>query len=323
MATWKAEFRAHHYAHKSRPRSAWAMGFIHRWARLAEPAPWLANAAIRAPGLSRLAKWAAGIDPRAQMPRFASATLRRRLGGRPLGKGARVILWPDTFNNHFRAETGMAAARLIAAAGYEVVLPPRPLCCGRPLYDWGYLDEAKALWEKTFAVLADDIAAGTPIIGLEPGCTSVFKDELPNLFPDRVQAAHLSRQVVHFSDFIAANFDRLPRPRMGGHALVQPHCHHHAVIGFHAEMQVLRRLGLHVERPPQGCCGMAGAFGFAKETHDLSVTIGERVLLPAVRKAAGDTIILADGFSCREQIEQHTGRATRHIADLLAERMLD
>jgi Fe-S oxidoreductase len=232
------------------------------------------------------------------------------------------MLWADTFNNYFRPGTAMAAARVLEAAGYEVVVPKDRLCCGRPLYDWGYLDEAKALWEKTFTSLRETVASGIPIIGLEPACTSAFKDELVGLFPERSEAKALSKQVVQFGDFVAANFDRFPPPKHGGKAIVQAHCHHHAVIGFKTEQELLGRLGLDVDRPPQGCCGMAGAFGFASETYEVSQLIGERVLLPAVREAASDTLILADGFSCREQIEQGSGRGTMHLADLLAERML-
>jgi Fe-S oxidoreductase len=232
------------------------------------------------------------------------------------------MLWPDTFNNHFRPGTAMAAVRLLESAGYCVSIPTRNLCCGRPLYDWGYLNEAKALWEETFDTLRDAIDSGIPIIGLEPACTSAFKDELVSLFPDREEAAKLSTQVVHITDFVGANFERFGQPKRGGNAIVQAHCHHHAVVGFNSELDLLGRLEIEVARPPQGCCGMAGAFGFAKETADLSRQIGEREILPAVRDADSDAIILADGFSCREQIEQGTGRRTLHIAELLAQRML-
>jgi Fe-S oxidoreductase/FAD/FMN-containing dehydrogenase len=315
MATWKSEFRAHHYDKRRRPRSAWSMSHIHRWARLADHAPWLANLGAGNP----LSKWIAGVDQQRHMPRFARS-FRKQFGSRRTS-GERVMLWPDTFNNHFRPGTAMAAARLLEAAGYQVSIPQRQLCCGRPLYDWGYLDEAKALWEETFDTLRDAIASGIPIIGLEPACTSAFKDELVSLFPDREEAARLSTQVVHITDFVGANFERFGRPKMGGAAILQAHCHHHAVVGFNSELDLLDRLGIEVSRPPQGCCGMAGAFGFAKETADLSRRIGEREILPAVRAVAEDTLILADGFSCREQLEQGTGRATMHIAELLFERI--
>jgi Fe-S oxidoreductase len=255
------------------------------------------------------------------MPRFAARSFRKQF--RPKrGPGELVMVWPDTFNNYFRPETVLAAARLLEAAGYEVGIPDRPLCCGRPLYDWGYLDEAESLWEETFKTLGKTIQSGIPIIGLEPACTSSFKDELLRLFPDREEARSLSMQVVHIADFVSKHLDRFPEPRRGGKALVQAHCHHHAVIGFKSELDLFERLGLEVDRPPQGCCGMAGAFGFAVETYDTAEAIGERVLLPAVREAPPSTLILADGFSCREQIEQGTGRKTLHIAELLQERML-
>jgi Fe-S oxidoreductase/FAD/FMN-containing dehydrogenase len=321
MATWKAEFRAHHYRSRRRPRSGWSMSHIQRWARLAEHAPWLANFAVATAGPAALSKLIAGIDQRRRMPRFAGRSFRKEF--RQSGRGGeRVMLWADTFNNYFRPGTAMAAARLLEAAGYEVLVPKDPLCCGRPLYDWGYLDEAKALWEQSFKSLHETIASGIPIIGLEPACTAAFKDELVGLFPDRDEAKSLSGQAIQFGDFVAKNFDRFPAPKKGGSAIVQAHCNHHAVIGFKTEMELLGRLGLDVERPPQGCCGMAGSFGFAAETYDVSQLIGERVLLPTVRAAPPDMLILADGFSCREQIEQGASRKTTHIAELLEERML-
>jgi len=320
MATWKAEFRAHHYLNRRRPRSAWSMAHIQRWLEWAERAPWLANLGSQTPGVASIAKLIAGMHRGRKIPRIATRSFRRQFRSRG-GSRDRVMLWPDTFNNYLRPATAMAAARVLEAAGYEVVIPERPLCCGRPLYDWGYLDEAKALWEQTFETLVGAIDGGLPIIALEPACTSAFKDELVGLFPHREEAAKLSKQVAQFSDFVAANFERFAVKRQGGRALVQAHCHHHAVIGFEAELQILQELGVDAERPPQGCCGMAGAFGFAAETHDVAMAIGERVLLPAVRDASPDMLIISDGFSCREQIEQGTGRTTIHLAELLEQRM--
>lgn len=320
VATYKAEFRAHHYRGRLRPRSAYALGFIDLWAKLAEPVPWLANALVR----TRLSRWMGGIHPRSELPPFARTSFRRWFRNRERrdAQGERVLLWPDTFSNHFRPGAAIAATRLLEAAGFQVDIPPRPLCCGRALYDWGLLDRAKTLWEHTFAVLAAEIEAATPVIGLEPACTSAFKDELPGLFGNRAEAQSLSRQMVHFADFVADRLDRFPAPRRGGRALVQAHCHAHAVLGFGQEMALLAHLGIEAERPPQGCCGMAGAFGMARETHDVGAAIGERVLLPRVRALPADALIVADGFSCREQIERGAGRKTVHIAELLAERML-
>jgi len=319
VATWKAEFRAHHYARRLRPRSAYSMGFIDRWARAAAYAPAAVNLLAKTP----FAKWAAGIHSNAKLPKFASQTFRSWFADRTRGMGGdRLVLWPDTFNDNFRPQTLIAATQLLARAGFDVVIPSEPLCCGRPLYDWGFLDKAKARFERIFEVLRDDIDEGTPIVVLEPACASTFKDELLNLLPQQAEARKLSSQVTYIADFIADGISRFPSLVRGGDALVQPHCHHHAIIGFGKEMHLLDTLELHVERPRQGCCGMAGAFGMARETFELGRGIGERMLLPRVRELDLETIIVADGFSCREQIELNTGRATMHIVELLRERLV-
>ena len=318
VATWKAEFRAHHYARRLRPRSAYSMGLIDRWARVASYAPAVVNTVAR----TAPAKWAAGVHRDAQLPKFASQTFHSWFRERAKGMGGdRVLLWPDTFNDNFRPETLIAATQLLERSGLEVAIPSRPLCCGRPLYDWGFLDEAKQRFERIFAAMHEEIEAGTPVLVAEPACASAFKDELPNLMAGRAEAKRLSTQVHYIADFIAANIERFPKFLHGGPALVQPHCHHHAVIGFEAEQKLLQHLGLEVERPPQGCCGMAGAFGMAKETFDVGRAIGERVLLPRVRELSDDTVIIADGFSCREQIEMNGGRKAFHLVELLRERM--
>ena len=318
VATWKAEFRAHHYAGRIRPRSAYSMALIDRWARLASYAPAAANVAAS----SGFAKWAAGIHRQARLPKFASQSFRSwfRRRGKGMG-GERVLLWPDTFNDNFRPDTLIAATQLLARAGFDVAIPPEPLCCGRPLYDWGFLDRAKRRLERILHVVRDDIARGTPILVIEPACASVFKDEILNLLAGDSGAQRLSKQVRYIADFIDDEFGRFPNFLGGGSALVQPHCHHHSVIGFEAEQTLLRHLGLEVERPPQGCCGMAGAFGMAKDSFAVGRAIGERVLLPRVRALDRDTTVVADGFSCREQIELNGGRNTVHIVELLRERV--
>jgi FAD/FMN-containing dehydrogenase/Fe-S oxidoreductase len=328
MATYKAEFRAHHYAGRLRPRAAYSMGMIHRWSRLAAKAPWLANGLMRTPGLAALSKLAGGISQRRTLPRYARQTFRDWFAARPRGAGTaagpgpghgkRVMLWPDTFNNFFRPEVGRAATRVLEALGYEVALPDRVLCCGRPLYDWGMLDEAKRLWRENLASLAPALAAGTPIVGLEPACVSAFRDELPALFRGNEQAAQLAGRTRLLTEFLDGEGGALDGLAAGGRALVQFHCHHHAVLDTAAERRVLERLGLEHEVLAAGCCGMAGAFGFEAAKYDVSMAAGERVLLPRVRAASPDAVILADGFSCREQIEQGTGRRTTHIAELLA-----
>lgn len=323
MATYKAEFRAHHYKGRLKPRAAYSMGLIHRWSWLAGRMPGLANAMTQTPGLSTVVKRAGGIAPQRNMPRYAEQPFvnwhRRRTARR--GDKKRVLLWPDTFNNYFRPATAIAATELLEGLGYEVALPDRPLCCGRPLYDWGMLDAAKELWQRTFASLRPEIAAGTPVIGLEPACVSAFRDELVGLFPSEERAQRLSQQTMFLTEFLDREADGATWPKIGGRALVQVHCHHHAVLDAEAEQRTLERLGIDHEILPSGCCGMAGSFGFEAEKYDVSLAAAERVLLPRLRAAAPETLVLADGFSCREQIEQGSGRDTLHIAEILARAM--
>jgi len=322
MATYKAEFLHHHYAGRLRPRAAYAMGLVHRWARLAARAPRLANLAGRAPGLSAIAKWLAGIAPERRLPAFAARTFRDRFERRPAadggnGGGRRVLLWPDTFTNHFHPEIGEAAVEVLEAAGFEVSIPRAGLCCGRPLYDFGFLDRARAQLADILDALAPEIAAGTPVVGLEPSCTAVFRDELPNLFPDDERAGRLARQTFTLAELLADRAPGWAPPRRAGRALFHAHCHQKSVLGAKKDAALLRAAGLEVDAPVTGCCGMAGAFGFEADKYRVSVAVGERVLLPAVRAAAPDTLVVTDGFSCREQIAQLTGRRPLHLAEVL------
>ena len=318
MASYKAEFRARHYANRLRPRAAYSMGQIARWARLAGIAPGLANAALGTPGISGAIKWIGGIAKPRRMPAFASPSYRQWHVRRAPTGGQRVIMWPDTFNNFFRAETAIAATRLLERLGFRVDIPSRPLCCGRPLYDWGWIEQAKALWRRTLNVLRADVEAGTIIVGLEPACVSAFRDELPALFPGDPLALALSRQTHLLSEFLdGRQFDStaLDIPKSAG--VAQLHCHHHAVLGEEPERKLLSALDIDILR--EGCCGMAGAFGFEAEKYDLSLRIGELGVLPKIRATAPGAPILANGFSCREQIEQATGRKTLHLAEFLAQ----
>jgi Fe-S oxidoreductase len=325
IATYKAEFRANHYRGRLRPRAAYSMGLIHRWSRLAAHAPALVNAAMHAPGLSPLLKWIGGIAQERQIPRFAEVPFTdwyRRRRRAPSGDG-RVVLWPDTFNNYFRPQTAIAATHVLEELGFKVAIPDRPLCCGRPLYDWGMLDAARALWRETMTSLRSEIERGTPIIGLEPACVSAFHDELPGLFAADAHAQKLSKQTFFFSDFLEKYAPYASMPHTPQQAVVQIHCHHHAVIKPDAERALLDRLGLCYELLPSGCCGMAGSFGFEADKYQVSMTAAERVLLPRLRAAEANVAVLANGFSCREQIEQAVGRNTLHIAELVAGSILN
>ncbi len=283
------------------------------------------------PGRSRLA--GARHDgsvtlPHRESPRFIAETYStpsmQRNAGRnrcnPHGQDApfetdRVLLWPDTFNNYLESTVLQAAVEVLEDAGYTVEIPPRPLCCGRPLYDWGMLDTAERLWRQTLDVLRPWIRAGVPVVGLEPSCVAAFRDELVNLFPHDDDARRLSDQTLLLSEFLERQ--RYAPPGLDIRATVHGHCHHKAVIGMDAEVAVLKRMGVHHTVLESGCCGMAGAFGFSASNYEVSTRVGERVLLPAVRDLDPDEEVITDGFSCREQITQCTNRRPVHLAELL------
>jgi FAD/FMN-containing dehydrogenase/Fe-S oxidoreductase len=319
MATYKAEFLAHYYEQHHRPRSAFAFGLIHYWARLASHVPALANFVTQTPGLRALAKRMAGMPRERQIPAFAPFTFTQWFRDRPRpgrSTGRRVMLWPDTFNNHFHPETAIAAVRVLERAGFDVSVPETPVCCGRPLYDYGMLDTAKRWLNHTLATLAPDIEAGVPVVGLEPSCVAVFRDEMRELLPDREDAKRLARQTFLLSEFLEQQ--QFQFPRLHRSAVVHGHCHHKSVMKFGAEERALDAIGLQTDVLDSGCCGMAGSFGFERGHYDVSMKVGELVLLPAVRRASKDTLIVADGFSCRTQIAQATDRRALHLADVLA-----
>ena len=319
VATAKAEFLSHYYDGRLRPRHAYAFGYVDLAARLASVWPEVANFFTQTPGLSVLAKLAAGIPRQRQIPRFASTTFQswfKRHRKPRSASGPRVLLWPDTFNNYFHSGTAIAASEFLESAGCEVVVPQQHVCCGRPLYDFGMLDRAKTYLEHIMRTFADEIERGTPIVVLEPSCASVFRDELINLFPNDARAQRLSKQILLLSEFLEKH-PEISLPKLDQKVLLHGHCHHKSLMKMASEHAVLKRMGAEFEEPESGCCGMAGSFGYEKDKYDISVKIGERVLLPSVREAADDTLILTDGFSCRSQIEQLTERRAFHLADAL------
>ena len=319
MATYKAEFMSHYYEGRLRSRAAYAFGLIDRWAKLASRMPKTANFFTQKPPFAVLAKKAVGIAPERRITPFAVQPFTQWFRARnPSGaRGRKVILWPDTFNNYFHPDVAKAAVEVLERAGCDVAIPRTHLCCGRPLYEFGMLARAKSYLQSVMNALEGDIRAGTPIIGLEPACVSVFRDELPNLFPYDEQAKRLREQVFLLSEFLDRDHGDFPFSMLQRRAVVHGHCHHKSVLKMDAEESVLRKLRLDFEVLDSGCCGMAGSFGFEKEKYDVSIACGERVLLPAVRNAAQDTLIVADGFSCREQIAQTTGREALHLAQVL------
>uniref|UniRef100_A0ABX1MYG6 FAD-binding protein n=2 Tax=Aromatoleum buckelii TaxID=200254 RepID=A0ABX1MYG6_9RHOO len=319
MATYKAEFFSHYYEGRLRPISAYAFGLIDVWSRAASHAPGVANFFSRTEPFAGFAKWLLGIHPARRLPAFAmeafAPAFRRRRP--PAAAGKPLILWPDTFNNHFHPEVALAAVQVLEHAGFEVRLPPVRLCCGRPLYEFGMLDRARRYLLRILDALDTQIRDGLPVVVLEPACLTVFREELPQMLAGNEQARRLSSQVFLLSEFLE---QRAPHARFGTlarRAVVHGHCHHQAVIGMDAEAAVLKKLGLDYEILDSGCCGMAGAFGFEKDKYDVSMRCAERALLPAVRAAADDTLLIADGYSCREQIVQSTARRPLHLAEVL------
>jgi Fe-S oxidoreductase len=320
MATYKAEFLSHYYEGRARPRSAFAFGLIYQWARLAAYAPGLVNFFTQTPFLGDIGKWITGMAPQRRIPAFAPQTFKAWFRQRGLRNAGRppVILWPDTFNNYFLPETARAAVNVLEAAGFQVVIPQADLCCGRPLYDYGFLERAKKSLGEILNALRPQIEKGVPVVGLEPSCVAVFRDELTNLFPFDDDAKRLQEQTFTLSEFLEKRAKNFKLPKFDRQAIVHGHCHHKAVMRMDADLAVLTRLGLDYHMLDSGCCGMAGSFGFERGHHyEVSVQVGERVLLPAVRNADLDTLIVADGFSCREQIAQTTRRRALHLAEVI------
>nr|WP_299242290.1 FAD-binding and (Fe-S)-binding domain-containing protein [uncultured Halomonas sp.] len=321
MASYKAEFLSHYYgpsAHR-RPLMHYAFGFIDRWSRLASTLPALTNFITRGSPLGNLIKAIIGMPAPRPIPEYAPQTFKAWFAQRPVinETAPPVMLWADTFSNHFYPETARAATEVLETSGYRVLIPPQGLCCGRPLYDFGMLDDAKAYLGRVMETLDWVIDVEMPIIGLEPSCISVFCDELTNLFPDDERAKRLSANSMMLSEFLLNRAMEFKPPRLERRALVHGHCHHKAIIGMSAEKTLLERMGLEVEMPDTGCCGLSGAFGFERDHYEVSMAAGERVLLPAVREAREDTLVISNGFSCREQIQHATGRRPLHIAEVL------
>lgn len=322
LATYKAEFLSHYWEGRARPRHAYALGLIDVWAKAASLAPGLVNLVTQTPGLSELAKIAAGMPPQRSIPAFAPQTFqqwwRKRRSPRG-GNGRRVVLWPDTFNNHFHPDIAQAAVEVLESAGFEVSVPTQSVCCGRPLYDYGMLDRAKTYLHQVIRTLRRDVLWGVPVVVLEPSCAAVFRDELKNLLAGDQEAQRLSSQTFLLSEFLEKYAPDFSPPKLSTarKALVHGHCHQKAIMGMESEVALLKKIGIDAQALDSGCCGMAGSFGFEKDKYDVSVKCGEHALLPKVRDASPETFIVASGFSCQEQIEQLTNRHAFHLAQIL------
>ncbi|MEU2288153.1 FAD-linked oxidase C-terminal domain-containing protein [Streptomyces sp. NPDC013178] len=325
MATYKAEFLAHHYSGRLRPAAHYSMGWLPLWARLSRIAPTLVNTVLHAPGLARAGKRLAGVDTAREAPVFAPESFlewwRARGADEPDPADPRtVVLWPDTFSTYFHPSVAQSAVRVLEDAGFDVAVPARPVCCGLTWISTGQLTVAEKVLRRTLGVLRPYLEHGTPVIGLEPSCTAVFRSDAPELMPADQDVKRLAGQVRTFAEQLVHHApDGWRPPRLARQATVQTHCHQHAIMKFDADEELMRRAHLDADVLDEGCCGLAGNFGFERGHHAVSMAVAEQGVLPAVRDAAPGSLLLADGFSCRTQIEQGgTGRRALHLAEALA-----
>ncbi len=320
VATYKSEFLHHHYKWRIRPASHYTMGWLPLLARLAARMPRLTNR-VTGSRLASLLKRLGGIAPQRDIPRFSDRTFLSWFRDRtPSGPGSRgpVLLWVDSFNNHFTPEVLQAGVTVLEDAGYQVRVPDGTQCCGLTWITTGQLGIARRIAERTVAALEPAVRDGIPVVGLEPSCTAALKSDLPELLDGNETARALARATVTLAELLTGDAPDWQPPRVEARALSQTHCHQHATSGFGADSALLHRMGVDNDSLDSGCCGLAGNFGFERGHYDVSVAAGEQVLLPAVRAAAPDTVVLADGFSCRTQIAQRTERRGTHLAELIA-----
>jgi FAD/FMN-containing dehydrogenase/Fe-S oxidoreductase len=332
MATYKAEFLSHYYAGRMRPRQAYALGLIRWEAQLASHAPGLANLLTQREPFAAIGKRLAGIAPERTPPAFAPVPFhrwfaqrrdgtqqqQRRDGTRLARPRGRVVLFCDTFNDFFHPEVAAATVEVLEAAGFQVTVPRRPLCCGRPLYDYGMLTLARRLLRRVLRGLRQEIRAGIPVVVPEPSCGAVFRNELIEMLPSDEDAKRLARQTHTLGELLAREAPDWEMPRLERPALVHFHCHQRATSDTDCDESVLRRLGVKADVLATGCCGVAGSFGYERgERYEVSIKAGEQALLPAVRGASPHTLILTDGFSCRSQIEHGSDRGALHLAQVI------
>ncbi|MER6338710.1 FAD-binding and (Fe-S)-binding domain-containing protein [Streptomyces tendae] len=349
MATYKAEFLHHHYAGRRRPAAHYAMGWLPvwlRWTARTRTAP-VVNALASVRPLAAVAKRLGGIAREREVPRLAGETFSRwwrRRGGRPTEGGDLVVLWPDTFTEHLSPSVGRAAVRVLEAAGLRVALPPTlrgravvgdgtsrsPLalltarrgkvCCGLTYVSTGQLDRARAVMRRTLDLMAPVLETSAPVVVLEPSCAAALRTDLPELLHDDPRAARLAARVLTFAEALERHAPDWAPPEVNLPAVGQTHCHQHAVLGDAADRRLRESAGLTGELSG-GCCGLAGNFGFEAGHYEVSAACAEDQLLPAVREAPDGAVVLADGFSCRTQLEQLAGVRGRHLAEVLAERL--
>ncbi len=323
MATYKSEALSQKYAGATgflrRPRSHHALGQLPRWARMTPPR--LANAMLRNDLLGRMAKLAAGVDQRRSLPSFSERPLRSRRGSPDDGRGQSspdVWIWADSFTDRFAADTGRAAIALLGSMGLRAAVIREPACCGLTWITTGQLDAARRIVGGAIETLHDYVSSGVPVIGLEPSCLASIREDAAQLVDDP-RVAEVSAGVRSLAEFLAERVNSgawVPPDLTGVEVVAQPHCHHHAVIGWQTDAALLARTGATITRVG-GCCGLAGNFGVEIGHYETSVAVAEHDLLPAVRAAGPEAVVLADGFSCRTQLDDLAGVRALHLAELL------
>ncbi|WP_024801486.1 FAD-binding and (Fe-S)-binding domain-containing protein [Nocardia sp. BMG51109] len=331
MATYKSEALHRRYRHRPRPMDHYVLGRLSRWLAFGTRLPGTVNAVAGVAPLRRIGLRAAGMDPRRPVPRLADRSFRAMWKSRagdhpggaargdvPAGGDPGVLLWIDSFTDAFAPEIGWAAVELIESLGHRVRIPRRRVCCGLTWISTGQLGGARKRLRATLDALDEHVRAGGPVVGLEPSCAAALRSDLPDLLPGDPRSAATAQAVLTLAEFLERHPDWQPPDRSDTSAVVQPHCHQHAVLGFDADRRVLRKAGVEVTES-SGCCGLAGNFGMQSGHYDISVAVAEHGLLPALRDAGSATAFLADGFSCRTQAEQLAGRTGRHLAQFLLE----
>jgi FAD/FMN-containing dehydrogenase/Fe-S oxidoreductase len=322
MAAYKSQVLDHTYRHKIRPRSHYALGWLPRWGRLITKARVLSgvvNFSTATPGLRRLVRWAAGVDQRRSLPRFASVAARKRVAV-PESSGRPAIVWMDSFSDCFEGAAVEAAVSVLAEAGYAPQVLERPACCGLTWISTGQLSGARRQLRAALDILHPLVAAGTPVIGLEPSCLAVWRSDASELLPEDSRVAEVAAGVLTLAELLGRTPDWTPPDLSGIELVVQPHCHHASVIGWQADATLLAATGATVTTVG-GCCGLAGNFGVEKGHYEVSVKVAEHDLLPAVA-AHPDAVVLADGFSCRTQLAQLADRKAITLAELLTNHRL-
>jgi FAD/FMN-containing dehydrogenase/Fe-S oxidoreductase len=320
MATYKAEFLSHYYKWRLRPMSAYAMGLIFFWNRIAQFVPGLVNFLTHTNPFMWLLKKIGGLAPERDIPRYASTPFRKSFRDRA-SHGKRVLLWTDSFNNYFHPHVLSSLDETLERLGFHVSLAGKNLCCGRPLYDYGMLKLAKKMLVKIMTELKEDIEAGTPIIFAEPSCLAVFKDELVQLFPNEQEALRLSQQCFTLAEFLQHEKLEFDLSKVSSEKFMfHGHCHHKSLDGEDSDKWLLSKLG-ETEILKTGCCGMAGSFGFeAGEKYEVSMAVANKDLIPKIKGRKDETLV-ADGFSCREQVKQILGHYPLHTAEVVLKKL--